>query len=140
MGGKTSTTSRNKYNAKAYDRINFVVKKGRKEEIQKAADAMGESLNKFISTAVDERMEKISPATGDRRGCWLRSFCGLTLVVRIPDCPILDTPPIWAISRTRNKNSRLSGGSVDNISKSRYSIGNEGATGRRSALTFSYKK
>ena len=26
---------------------------------------MGESLNKFISTAVDERMEKISPATGD---------------------------------------------------------------------------
>ncbi len=65
MGGKTSTTSRNKYNAKAYDRINFVVKKGRKEEIQKAADAMGESLNKFISTAVGERMEKISPATGD---------------------------------------------------------------------------
>ena len=65
MGGKTSTTSRNKYNAKAYDRINFVVKKGRKEEIQKAADAMGESLNKFISPAVDERMEKIPPATGD---------------------------------------------------------------------------
>ena len=66
MGGKTSTTSRNKYNAKPYNRINFVVKKGRKEEIQKAADAMGESLNKLISTAVDERMEKISPATGDR--------------------------------------------------------------------------
>ena len=49
-------------------------------------------------------------------------------------------PPILAISRARNKNSRLSGGSVDNISKLRYSIGNEGATGRRSAPWFSYRK
>lgn len=55
MGG---TASRNKYNAKAYDRIDFVVKKGRKEEIQKAADAMGESLNKFIATAVYERWKR----------------------------------------------------------------------------------
>ena len=33
MSGKTSNESKAKYNAKAYDRINYVVKKGRKEEI-----------------------------------------------------------------------------------------------------------
>ena len=30
MGGKTSTASKNKYNAKAYDRLNEVEKKGMK--------------------------------------------------------------------------------------------------------------
>ena len=46
----------NKYNAKAYERINIAVPKGRKEAIQDAALAVGESLNKYITTAVDERM------------------------------------------------------------------------------------
>ena len=34
MGGRTSAASHNKYNAKAYDRINLVVRKGQKEQIQ----------------------------------------------------------------------------------------------------------
>lgn len=33
--------------------------KGRKSEIQAAADAVGESLNDFICKAIDERMERM---------------------------------------------------------------------------------
>ena len=33
--------------------------KGRKAEIQAAADAAGESLNDFITKAIDERMERV---------------------------------------------------------------------------------
>ncbi len=33
--------------------------KGRKAEIQAAADAVGESLNDFICKAIDERMERM---------------------------------------------------------------------------------
>mgnify|MGYP001535010346 CR=1 FL=1 len=41
------------------DEIKVRVPKGRKAEIQTAADGIGESLNKFIATAIDERMERI---------------------------------------------------------------------------------
>lgn len=47
------------YNAKAYDRLYPFVPKGRKAEIQAAADAAGESLNDFIVTAIDERMARL---------------------------------------------------------------------------------
>ncbi len=59
MGGKTSNQSKAKYNAKAYDRLYPFVPKGRKAEIQAAADAVGESLNDFICKAIDERMERL---------------------------------------------------------------------------------
>ena len=49
----------NKYAAKAYDRLYPFVPKGRKAEIQAAADALGESINDFIVKAIDERMERI---------------------------------------------------------------------------------
>lgn len=48
------------YNAKAYDRLYPFVPKGRKAEIQAAADAAGESLNDFITKAIDERMERMA--------------------------------------------------------------------------------
>lgn len=48
----------NKYMAKAYDRINLTVPKGRKEEIQAYAQAHGESMNAFINHAINERMER----------------------------------------------------------------------------------
>ena len=37
MGGKTSNESKRKYNEKSYDRIQLVVKKGKKEEIKSFA-------------------------------------------------------------------------------------------------------
>lgn len=49
----------NKFAAKAYDRLYPFVPKGRKAEIQAAADALGESMNDFIVKAIEERMERI---------------------------------------------------------------------------------
>lgn len=59
MSGKTSNESKAKYNAKAYDRLYPFVPKGRKEEIQAAASAAGETLNEFIIKAIDERMKHV---------------------------------------------------------------------------------
>lgn len=58
MGGKTSAASKNRYNSKAYDRINFVVPKGQKSIIQEAAQSSGESVNAYISRAIRSQMEK----------------------------------------------------------------------------------
>lgn len=42
-----------------YDRIQLVVPKGRKAELQAAAQEQGESLNGFISKAIEERTTRI---------------------------------------------------------------------------------
>ena len=56
MSGKTSTASKAKYNAKAYDRLYIVVPKGNKDKIRAAADAAGQSVNAYILQAVRQRM------------------------------------------------------------------------------------
>ena len=56
--GKASTRAQNKYIAKAYDRINLTVPKGKKETIQAHAAAQGESVNGFINRAIDHEMER----------------------------------------------------------------------------------
>ncbi len=56
--GKTSTASHNKYIAKAYDRVNLTLPKGRKAEIQARAKAQGESVNGYINKAIDQRMDR----------------------------------------------------------------------------------
>ena len=57
--GKAQTRASNKYHAEKYDRLYPFVLKGRKAEIQAAADAAGESLNDFIVKAIDERIERM---------------------------------------------------------------------------------
>lgn len=57
--GTAKTKAQNKYVAKAYDRLYPFVPKGRKAEIQAAADAAGETLNEFIVKAIEERMERM---------------------------------------------------------------------------------
>ena len=57
--GKASTWAQNRYIAKAYDRINLTVAKGRKETIQTHA-ARSESVNGFIGRAIMETMERDS--------------------------------------------------------------------------------
>ena len=47
-----------KYVKKNYDRIEVKVPKGRKASIQAAAEAVGESLNRYIYKATDERIER----------------------------------------------------------------------------------
>lgn len=48
----------NKYAAKAYDRINIAVPKGRKAELQAHAEKRGESLNGFIGRAIEEQVKR----------------------------------------------------------------------------------
>ena len=55
--GKTSAAVKNRYNDKAYDRINLTVPKGQKEAIKAHADARGESVNGFIQRAIQTTME-----------------------------------------------------------------------------------
>ena len=64
MGGKTSAASKNKYIAKAYDRVNLILRKDspqNKAAVQAAADAAGESLNAYIVGAVAQRMDASTP-------------------------------------------------------------------------------
>ena len=56
MGGKTSTESKTKYNAKTYDEIKVRVPKGDKEQLKAFAAAQGLSLNEFITRAVARAM------------------------------------------------------------------------------------
>lgn len=58
MGGKTSNESKRKYNEKAYDRIQLVVKKGEKDNLKTHAAAHGETLNGFINRAITETVER----------------------------------------------------------------------------------
>ena len=48
----------NKYNEKAYDRINIAVAKGQKDEIKAHADKSGESVNGFINRAIVETISR----------------------------------------------------------------------------------
>ena len=54
--GKTSSTVKNRYNAKAYDQIPVRVPKGRKANVEAYAKERGESvnglINNFLRTAI----------------------------------------------------------------------------------------
>ena len=56
---KAQQKAQNKWIAKAYDRINLTVPKGKKEEIQAHAEANGESVNGFINRAISETMGRL---------------------------------------------------------------------------------
>ena len=62
--GTAQPPAKNKYNAKAYDSLRIVVKKGRKDIIKAHAEQRGESLNGFVNRAIDEAMER-DAATAD---------------------------------------------------------------------------
>lgn len=54
---KAQQKATNKYIAKAYDRINLTVPKGKKDIIQAHAETNGQSVNGFINEAIDEKMK-----------------------------------------------------------------------------------
>lgn len=61
MGGKTSTASKQKYNAKTYDRLVLNLRmdsQQSKQAIEQAAQAAGESTTAYVVEAVRRRMEQ----------------------------------------------------------------------------------
>ena len=54
---KTSAKVKNRYNDKAYDRINLTVPKGQKDIIKAHAESQGESVNGFIQRAINTTIE-----------------------------------------------------------------------------------
>lgn len=55
---KAHQKASNKYNAKAYDRLAILVKKGDREKIKAHAEAQGLSLNGYINKLIAEDMNK----------------------------------------------------------------------------------
>ena len=47
-----------RYNKKAYDRINVIVKKGQRQIIKDFAASQGKSLNRFICDAIAFQMQQ----------------------------------------------------------------------------------
>lgn len=57
--GKTTAAAKNRWNEKAYDRINLTVPKGQKDAIKEHADIYDKgSVNGFIQRAIAETMER----------------------------------------------------------------------------------
>ncbi len=54
--GKPSTKAKEKYNAKAYDRLAVRVKAGQAEQIQTYAEKRGMSLNGYINKLIADDM------------------------------------------------------------------------------------
>ena len=46
----------NRYNAKAYDRVNIAMPKGKKDIIVEAARKQGKSLNAYVNDAIDNQL------------------------------------------------------------------------------------
>ena len=69
--GNSQTRAKNKYNAKNYDSLRIIVKKGNKDIIKAHAAEQGESLNGFVNRAIDEAMkrdsssERSTPTSGE---------------------------------------------------------------------------
>ena len=59
--GTAATKAKNKYNSKAYDRLNVNVPKGDREIIQAAADKLGMSLNCFVTRLIYRELGKKPP-------------------------------------------------------------------------------
>ena len=63
--GNSQTRAKNKYNAKNYDSLRIIVKKGNKDIIKAHAAEQGESLNGFVNRAIDEAMQRDSSSESD---------------------------------------------------------------------------
>ena len=59
--GTSATRAKNKYNAKAYDRIHVSLKKGQKKDVEDAAAAHGLSLNAFVMQAIENVISGMNP-------------------------------------------------------------------------------
>lgn len=51
-----------RYNKKSYDRINVIVRKGKRQLIKDFAASQGKSMNRFINDAIDYQMRQPAEA------------------------------------------------------------------------------
>lgn len=61
MSAKTSSESIHKYMAKAYDRLEILLKKGKKDLVRAHAASKGMSLNGYINDLIDKDMSNNNP-------------------------------------------------------------------------------
>jgi len=101
--GKAATKAKNKYNAQNYDSLRIVVPKGRKAEILAVAEAAGDSLNGYVSKAVEERMgsgERKATRTytiiGGVNGTGKSSFTGVLATQALDLGVVIDVDKITA--------------------------------------------
>lgn len=50
--------SNRKWDANNLDRISLALKKGKRDQIKEHAASMGESMNQFVTRAIDETIER----------------------------------------------------------------------------------
>ena len=62
---KAQQKATNKYKKANYDRMELIVPKGRKDEIKAHAESQGQSVNGFINSAIDEKMERDNAEGGE---------------------------------------------------------------------------
>jgi len=105
--GKAATRAKNKYNAQNYDSLRIVVPRGRKAEILAVAEAAGDSLNGYVTKAVDERMgsgERRTTRTftiiGGVNGTGKSSFTGVLTTQALDIGIVIDVDKITASART----------------------------------------
>jgi predicted ABC-type ATPase len=103
--GKASTKAKNKYNARNYDNLHIVVPKGRKPEIQAVAEAAGDSLNKYVTNAINESMRKdeysatkMYTIIGGVNGTGKSSFTGVLKTQKTDLGVIIDVDKLTAIT------------------------------------------
>lgn len=58
---KARIEANNRYNLKAYDRINIAVKKGKKETIKNRAEQQNKSINTYINDLIEKDLEQFKP-------------------------------------------------------------------------------
>jgi len=103
--GKAATRAKNKYNSQNYDSMHIIVPKGHKPQILAVAEATGDSLNGYITKAIEERIRrekqlevKTYTIVGGVNGTGKSSFTGV-LKTRMTDLgDIIDVDKLTAIA------------------------------------------
>lgn len=58
MSSKTSAAVKNRYRDKTFDRIEFIVPKGKKDLIKQHAESKGYSLNGYINKLIQDDIKE----------------------------------------------------------------------------------
>jgi len=103
--GSSATKAKNKYNAQHYDNLRIVVPKGRKSEIMAVAEAAGDSLNGYVTKAIEEYKNykhsttKVYTIIGGVNGSGKSSFTGAKKEDNAIWGVVIDVDKITAINK-----------------------------------------